>query len=151
MRTLSTVVTINRPSGEVFDFVADHTNGPKWQRGLAEVHRCTPGPLGVGTEHVFVREFAGRRLETFNRFTAFEPGRRVEFEFPDGWISGRASYEVNALGPTSCQLTSAMTFRLRRASWLEPLLARLMAKDTRRDEQALRTLLEGRGDAPDKP
>ena len=62
-----------RPAGEVFAFVPDQTNGPKWQAGLAEVRRVTPGPIGVGTEHVFVRRFAGRRSrsrETRARRTA---------------------------------------------------------------------------------
>ncbi len=52
----------------------------------------TEGPLRIGTEHEFVRRFAGRKVATRNRFVAFEEGRYVEFEIREGWLTGRASY-----------------------------------------------------------
>ncbi|MBA2513779.1 MAG: SRPBCC family protein [Solirubrobacterales bacterium] len=60
MIDLETTVEISRPVTEVFAFVADQTNAPRWQGGLHEVRRLTEGPLGVGTEHEFIRRFAGR-------------------------------------------------------------------------------------------
>ena len=57
---------------------------PRWQRGLQEVRRTTDGPIGAGSEHVFVRRFAGRRIESGNRFVEFEPGRDLAFEILDG-------------------------------------------------------------------
>ena len=72
---MQTRIDIDRPAGEVFDFVADQTNAPRWQHGLHEVRRITPGPVGVGTEHAFVRRFAGMNIESRNRYTAYEPGR----------------------------------------------------------------------------
>ncbi len=141
-----TTVEIARPVGEVFDFVADQTNAPQWQAGLHEVRRLTEGPIGVGTEHEFVRTFAGRRVASRNRFVVFEPGRYVEFEIPSGWITGRASYlaEPGLAGGTV--LTSRMQLHVRGpAALLEPVLARLMARDSRRDEARLKSLLEHDG------
>jgi len=66
---------IARPVREVFAFVADQTNAPQWQTDLHEVRRLTDGPIGVGSEHEFVRTFAGRRFASRNRFVAFEDGR----------------------------------------------------------------------------
>lgn len=60
-------IVINRPIGEVFAFVADQTNAPRWQNGLEQVRRTTDGPPGVGTKHVVVRKFLGRRLELIKR------------------------------------------------------------------------------------
>ena len=93
MRSLSiqTVIELKAPASEVFDFVADHTNAPRWQSGLHEVRRITPGPIGVGTEHEFARRFAGMRIVSRNRFIAYEPGRFVSFEIPSGKITGVAS------------------------------------------------------------
>ena len=71
-----TTVEIARPVEEVFDYVADQTHAPQWQAGLHEVRRLTVGPVGVGSEHEFVRTFAGRRVASRNRFV--EPGRYVE-------------------------------------------------------------------------
>jgi len=92
MIAVETTVEISRPVAEVFDFVADQTNAPRWQDGLHEVRRLTEGPLGIGTEHEFVRRFAGRRVATRNRFVSFEEGRYVEFEIPAGWLTGQAAY-----------------------------------------------------------
>jgi len=126
----------------VFAFVADQTNGPRWQAGLAEVRRLTDGPLGVGTEHEFVRRFAGRRVATRNRFVGFEEGRYVEFEVPDGWLTGTASYLAEP-APGGTLLSSRMRFRARGpAALLEPVLARVLARDSRRDEQCLKRVLE---------
>lgn len=96
MIEVTTSVEIARPVQEVFAFVADQTNAPKWQTDLHEVRRLTVGPLGVDSEHEFVRTFAGRRLASRNRFVVVEPGRYVQFEIPSGWITGTASYRTEA-------------------------------------------------------
>jgi len=143
--TVESTVDIDRPSTEVFGFVADQTNAPGWQRGLHEVRRVTDGPIGVGTEHVFVRRFAGRRVESRNRFTRYELGRSVHFEIPDGWVTGEASYLVEPDGAERCRLTSRMEFHVAGpAALASPLLARVLARDSRRDEASLKALLEAR-------
>ena len=144
---LQTRIEIDRPAGEVFAFVADQTNAPRWQRGLHEVRRITPGPVGVGTEHVFVRRFAGLKIESRNRFTAYVPGRFVSFEIPSGTISGEASYLVEPTGATSSLLTSEVHFRVSGPAGLAtPVLARVFERDSTRDEAALKALLEHEGD-----
>jgi len=148
MITIETQIEIHRPAEEVFAFVADQTNAPTWQHGLEEVRRVTEGPLGIGTQHVFVRRFAGRRLESRNRFTAFTPGRFVEFEIPDGWITGKASYRVDPAHDAASRLTSRMEFTISGPmSVAAPLLARLLARATHTDEAALKELLESVDDA----
>ena len=80
-----------------------------------------------------------------NRFLAFEPGRYVRFEIPSGWITGTASYRTEDNQSAGTVLTSRMEFRVRGPlSLLEPVLSRLLAKDSRRDEQRLKSLLEHR-------
>jgi hypothetical protein len=134
---------IDRPPAEVFDFVSDMTNAPRWQNGLHQVRRLTPGPLRVGTEHDFVRRFAGREVASRNRFVALEPGRFVAFEFPEGWITGRGSYQVEPDGHGGSLLTSRVELNVKgRLRLLEPILARVLRRDVRRDDEALRTLLE---------
>ncbi len=137
---------ISRPASDVFDFVADQTNAPKWQQGLYEVRRITPGPLGVGAEHVFVRRFAGMKIESRNRFTEYEPGRFVSFEIPSGKITGYGSYLVEPTGSNTCRLISEVHFRVSGlAGFAAPLLARLFERDSRRDEARLKDLLEHSG------
>jgi hypothetical protein len=147
MTLIETYLDIDRPPSEVFAFVSDHTNAPLWQKGLHEVRRVSEGPIGVGTEHVFVRTFAGRRIESRNRFIQYnEAARFVEFEFPTGFISGTASYLVEPRGAATCRLTSRMQFGVSGAARLAtPLLARLMKRDSERDEARLKALLENPG------
>lgn len=142
MFEVETRTSIDRAPGEVFAFVADQTNAPRWQQGLHSVRRLDPGPIGVGSEHVFVRRFAGRMLESRNRFVGYEPPRWVQFDIPAGWLSGRASYEVTPRGE-GCLLTCRMEFRAAGPGRvLEPLLARILARDARRDDVRLKQLLE---------
>lgn len=42
-------VTIHRPLEEVFAFVADFENVPKWNYYVQEVSKLSEGPVGVGT------------------------------------------------------------------------------------------------------
>ena len=145
MIDLETTVDISRPVPEVFGFVADQTNAPRWQQDLHEVRRLTEGPIGVGSEHAFVRRFAGREIISKNRFVAFEENRYLEFEIPAGWLTGRASYRT-APSANGTKLTSRMQFHAHGPARLfEPVLSRLLARDSRRDEGRLKALLEKTG------
>jgi len=144
---MQTRIDIDRPPGEVFDFVADQTNAPRWQQGLHEVRRITPDPVGVGTEHVFARRFAGMKIESRNRYTAYEPGRFVAFEIPSGKIAGKASYLVEPTGTNTSRLISAVNFRVSGLAGLAtPVLARVFERDSRKNLAALKDLLEHGGD-----
>lgn len=144
--SLQTRTDIARPAAAVFDFVADQTNAPRWQKGLHEVRRTTPGSIGLGTEHVFVRQFAGMKIESRNRFTKYEEGRFVSFDIPSGQITGEASYLVEPTGPHDCRLTSEVHFRVSGLAGLAtPLIARVFERDTRRDEAVLKEILEYSG------
>jgi hypothetical protein len=143
MISVESTLPISRPPATVFAFVSDMTNAPRWQAGLHEVRRLTPGPLRVGTEHTFLRRFAGREVASRNRFVAFDPGRFVAFEFGEGWVTGRGSYQVEPDGPAGCLLTGHVDLRARGLMRLaEPLLARVLRRDVRRDDETLKALLE---------
>ena len=69
----------------------------------------------------------------------------MQFEIPSGWTTGRASYRTEASQSAGTVLTSQMEFRVRGPlSLLEPILCRLLARDSGRDEQRLKRLLEQR-------
>ena len=46
MLTVEGSIVIGRPAEDVFAYVSDQTNAPRWQRGLLEVRRTTDGPIG---------------------------------------------------------------------------------------------------------
>lgn len=88
---LESHLDIERPAEEVFAYVSDQLNAPKWEHGLSMVVRLTPGPSGVGSEHEFTRVFLGRTGKGHNRSVKFDPGRYFEFVMTGG-MDGRASY-----------------------------------------------------------
>lgn len=144
--TIQTGIDLTAPAAEVFDFVADHTNAPRWQKGLHEVRRITPGPLGVGTEHEFARRFAGMRIVSRNRFIEYEPGRFVSFEVPSGNITGVASYRVEPTGTNTSRLISTVDFAVAGpARFATPLLALIFKRASEKDEATLESLLEHTG------
>lgn len=49
MITVEKSIVIGRSAEDVFAYVSDQTNAPRWQRGVLEVRRVTEGPIGVGT------------------------------------------------------------------------------------------------------
>jgi uncharacterized protein YndB with AHSA1/START domain len=48
MATLEISTVINRPLEEVFAFLSNPENGPKWSSGSSDVTMTSAGPLGVG-------------------------------------------------------------------------------------------------------
>jgi len=146
--TVETSIAIDRPAEDVFAFVSDHTNAPRWQRGLLEVRRANDSPIGVGTRHTFVRTFMGRRLEASNEFTRYEPSRLVAFNATSNWLPGQGSYVVEPTGRASARLIARVELR---PSGLFRLAGSLMAAALRREVGAnlsdLKGLLEAQAGA----
>jgi uncharacterized membrane protein len=90
MITVEKSIDIGCAADDVFAYVSDQTNAPRWQRGVREVRRTTEGPIGLGTRHTAVRAFMGRTLELSNEYTRYELNRLVEFKIA-GTVPGRAS------------------------------------------------------------
>jgi hypothetical protein len=64
---------IKRPVAEVFAFVSDFTNMPKWNYFVLEVKKVNPGPVGLGTTYFQVRKTDSQQFA----ITEYEPSRVV--------------------------------------------------------------------------
>ena len=89
-------LTINRPVGEVFDFIADGENNAKWRSGVLLARQTTPGPVGPGT--VVKQEHKGpfgRRIAADYEITEYERGARLAFRVIAGPArpEGRYSFD----------------------------------------------------------
>jgi hypothetical protein len=90
---LSHSLTIRRSPGDVFSFVTDPSQLPRWQ-AAQEVERLTPGPVGRGTRFREVQVSLGRRRDQITEVTAFDPGRRFEIRVVEGPpVDGRWDFE----------------------------------------------------------
>jgi uncharacterized protein YndB with AHSA1/START domain len=144
-------ITIARPIGDVFAFVADQRNAPEWQIGLLEVRRTTEAPLGVGSKHVVVRKLMGRRIEATNEYVRFEPDKVVTFKGDSGPMHFEFSY-LTEPSPEGTRLTGHMEMQSGGLWGLaEPLLASSVRREMEANLPALKELMESRVAEPASP
>jgi uncharacterized protein YndB with AHSA1/START domain len=72
-------VVIDRPIDEVFAFLADGTNDPKFSPRVLEIAKTTEGPPGVGTVYASTVKDAGMKTKREFRLTEFEPPTRIRW------------------------------------------------------------------------
>jgi uncharacterized protein YndB with AHSA1/START domain len=97
MASFENTVIIRRPVEEVFAFLADFENVPKWNYAIVETTKTSPGPVGVGTTYRQTRSVPTRSEEGFE-VTAFEPPRRLEIQGQIGPFRARISYLLEPTG-----------------------------------------------------
>src|SRR4029078_1097347 len=84
-------VTIRRPASEVFAFIADGLNGPKWRSGITDIALVSGSGLGA-TYKQGVKGPGGRRGGADYRVTTYEPNTRLAFEAIAGPVRPRGEY-----------------------------------------------------------
>ncbi len=93
-------VDIARPVTDVFQFVTNVENQPKWQAASVENHQLTPGPMAVGTKIQHIGKWLGRRYESLGQVVDFEPDRRWAYKSLSGpyQLEMRYRFEPAAAG-----------------------------------------------------
>ena len=90
-------VSIRRPVGEVFAFVADGENAKRWRPGVLDVARQSGEGLGA-TYRQGVRGPGGRRIPADYEITAFEPNSRIAFRAIAGPVRPTGEYRFTPDG-----------------------------------------------------
>ena len=80
-------VTIRRPASEVFAFLVDPANIPKWNYAIDSARQISPGPVGVGTRIQQTRSVPRPATEEL-LITELVLGRRMVLEGDIGPLSG---------------------------------------------------------------
>lgn len=65
-------ITIDRPVAEVFDFVADERNEPRYNTKMIDVEKVSPGPISRGTRFRATSRSMGRISVMAIEFTDFD-------------------------------------------------------------------------------
>ena len=76
MATITGSIEINCPAEEVFDFVADQRNEPKYNPDLLQLTKVTDGPITVGTQFAAVHLSRGRSVDLTIEVTEYDRPRR---------------------------------------------------------------------------
>jgi uncharacterized protein YndB with AHSA1/START domain len=70
---------IDRPPDEVFDFLADGTNDPKFSPRVVEIEQVTDGPVRAGTVFRSTVKDAGMKTQREFEITEFERPSRIRW------------------------------------------------------------------------
>ena len=70
---------IDRPVEEVFDFLADGENDPKFSPRVLEIAKTSEGPPGVGTTFASTVKDAGMKTKREFKLTEFERPSRIRW------------------------------------------------------------------------
>ena len=70
---------IDRPIDEVFAFLAEGTNDPKFSPRVLEIAKTTDGPPGVGTRFASTVKDAGMKTKREFELTEFVPPTRIRW------------------------------------------------------------------------
>jgi uncharacterized membrane protein len=84
-------IVINRPRSEVFAFVADHENDPKWRPGVADIKRAS----GEGQGAIYTQGVTGplgKRIDADFEVTAYQPDTLLAFRTLAGPVRPEGSF-----------------------------------------------------------
>jgi uncharacterized membrane protein len=70
-------IFINYPQQELFDFLTDPTNDPKWRSTAVSAEWTSEGPIGVGSTQHSVDKFLGRKFESDSEVTIWNPPNEI--------------------------------------------------------------------------
>jgi len=103
---------VDRPIDEVFAFLADGTNDPKFSPRVQEIKKLTDGPTGVGTVYESTVKDAGMKTGRKFELTAFDAPTKIRWTersknmitVPDG------GYDLERVGDNRTKVTIHNTF-----------------------------------------
>jgi hypothetical protein len=100
---MSATVTIDRTTGEVFDYLVE-LHDAEWRGGVEAMRLEGDDAHGVGKRHVEVRKVGRRTIETTAEVVAYEPGRRWAVQRATGPVRPRVTYELTAVDNDTTEL-----------------------------------------------
>lgn len=142
MEPIVITTPIGRKAEDVFAFVSDFENNPRWQRGMRSCTWTSPPPHGAGSTYDQVARFLGRDIVSKFVVVEHEPPRRVKITTTESPFPITETRIVEPTGPQSCTVTAVVegdaskVFRL-----FAPLLPLMVRRSVTRDYQRLRELL----------
>lgn len=138
-------IVINRPVEEVFDFVADERNEPRYNERMLWAEKISPGPIGVGTRFRAATKTRHGSAEMTIELTAYERPRRLVSMTHMSSMEIRGTLTFDPV-PTGTRMHWAWDLKPR---GLLRLMSPLIARMGRRQEQTnwtdLKRFLESSG------
>ena len=128
-------VEIDRPIAEVFAFLADGENDPKFSPRVLEIAKTTDGPPGAGTRFASTVKDAGMKTKREFELTEFDPPTKVRWrEVSKNLVTAtEGGYDLAAVGDAQTRLT---IFNVLEGHGFGKLLEGLALRGARKDADA---------------
>jgi len=141
---MSVTREIARPADEVFDYLADVSNNPSWQKGMQSCEWTSEPPIGGGSTYSQLARFMGKNIKPSFVVTEFEPGRRIAIKTVESTFPIQVVRRVEPTGPDSCRVSAQIGGGPDKgvAKLLAPIMARVAQKSVDGDYDRLVELLE---------
>lgn len=136
-------IDVDKPAGEVFDYLADMANNPDWQRGQERCTWTSEPPLRVGSTYDQRARFLGRTITSSFEVVELEPGRRIRIVSTAGTMPIDVTRTVEPLADDRCRVGAEVRGEPPRAMrLLGPMLDRLVRRSVTGDYERLKARLE---------
>jgi uncharacterized protein YndB with AHSA1/START domain len=142
MYSFETTIFIDRPPQEVFDYMNNPANTPKWQGNLVSAEITSEGPTGVGTTQRAVGQMLGRKFDVKTEITTWDPPNKITNKTLDGPVQFEATTRYDSK-ESGTQVTLNVTAEVGGFFKLaEGLVAKQAQKQFETNYSALKMLLE---------
>jgi len=98
-------VTVARPIEDVFAYVADGTNNPRWRAGVVEIERTSAAGEEGATYRQVLKGPGGRHIAGDYRVTTYRSPHLLEFEVTAGPARPTGRFELAEAGPGATTVT----------------------------------------------
>jgi carbon monoxide dehydrogenase subunit G len=95
---------IDRPVQDVFTFLSNPLNLPKWQTMIASIEQITPGAVGAGSKYNLSAEMMGRKIDGIMEVVEYQPPTRFGFVNNAGPIQVKVVMTLKPVG-TGAKIT----------------------------------------------
>ena len=94
MIDFTNVISIDRPSSEVYDYLSDLEHTPEWNWAITETRKATAGPIGVGTRYQQTRTVPAPATEDLE-ITGLTQDQWIEIAGTLARFPARLSYRLS--------------------------------------------------------
>jgi hypothetical protein len=143
-------VVIDRPVEDVWTFMTDVSNKPKWGDVGEEMKKTSGGPFGAGTTLQLSGSFLGRHVAYDLRIMDFELNKKFTAEFTNGFIRGvKVSYIMEAVEGGKTKLARVTEGKFHGLSKiLQPFMSRRARQSNEEDVTKVKLAVEAEGAIP---
>jgi uncharacterized protein YndB with AHSA1/START domain len=137
-------INIRRSPEEVFAYLSNFENNPKWQSGMISARFTSSGPLQVGSTYSQEAKFLGRPVISEFEVVEYVPVKKIKITSTSGTFPITVTRLVEPDGEGGSQVSAVVegdasgVYRL-----AEPMMKLMVQRSVQGDYERLKSVLEG--------